>query len=238
MLPVGGGGGGGVGLVDGPRPIDAPPPTGGDAGIDSAIDAAKFNGRVCLVSDPRVLTQIVSATACASTGAGGFTVKLGTATATTNTDGTFTIDAPDGPAGSALFHVTGGAIVEMYMFATDFEIPAITKTQYAQMLTDSNVRLVPGEGSVIAQVVHNDAAIASVTATASPVANATLFDGSTATAWSMGSATGSFGAIWLAGLDQGDGAVALTTVYNGVTLTSAAQPVFDGAITFVDVVYQ
>ena len=116
-FPVGGGGnfdGGNNGGTDGSlidaritdaRIVDGPP---------AAIDAALVMGRVCLATDPRKLN------ACASTGAGGLTVRLGANPATTTADdGRFTVVGT--PGGGTLWRVTGANIVTSIMALADYD---------------------------------------------------------------------------------------------------------------------
>src|SRR5262245_26188490 len=108
MNPIGGGGfdggfGSGSGSLIDAKVVDAKP----DSGSPSSVDAPLINGRVCLATDPRKLHT------CASTGAGGLTVRLGNNVTTTNADGTFTISATTG-----IWRVTGTNIVTSIMNLT------------------------------------------------------------------------------------------------------------------------
>lgn len=237
MLPVGGGGGGDGGL----RP-DSSPFTGDAATPDGTLGdggAATLTGRVCLAADPRMLTMLVSPTACASTGADGLTVTLGDQTATTAADGTFTIQMPSG-AGSLVFHVTGPNIVPSHMILSDYEIPALTTATFEALEAANGVTLLPGEGSIFAQIIRNGAGYTGVVAGSTPTSNYDAFyDGASATAWTQ-TGTGNYGAVWLPGLDVGDSAAtvkATDSEATPVSITTAAQPIYNGGITFIDIVY-
>src|SRR5437879_12702520 len=97
--PGGGGPGGGCG--SGSAPYDSNPTDGVVSSPDGGI-----SGRVCLATDPRKLTG------CATSGAGGFTVQLGSAAATTGADGKFTIASPS--MTNLVWNVTGTTIVSSF----------------------------------------------------------------------------------------------------------------------------
>lgn len=230
--PVGGGGGGGGGnMLDGGATIDA---VRGDAGLSDAVpsplDAAQLIGRVCLANDPRKLNE------CATTGAGGLTVRLGTtATATTAADGRFTI-APS----SGTWRVTGSNIVTSIMTLADYEIPAISRATYDAMITTNlgGLTLNPGEGSVMIQVIRNGVGLENATALGTPPSAWQPFydNPASTTDWNQGgTGTSSNGAIWLAGLDVGTASVGVAA--NGTTITDSGVPVVDGAITFTTVIF-
>jgi hypothetical protein len=228
MLPVGGGGNdggfgspdGGGGTTDG-RIIDAP------TGTPSPIDASLFVGRVCLLSDSRKIDQ------CASTGAGGLTVRLGSSTAVTSDSGMFTI------AGTAatVWTVTGANIVTSLKVVGDYEIPAITRTMFNGMIAQNLMPFPPnaGEGHVIAQVVRNGMPLPGATATQPAAATwAPFYDGSDATHWTQ-AGTGANGAVWIPNIDVG---AASTTFASGTTtIMSTGIPIQDGAITFMTVIF-
>lgn len=231
MLPVGGGSGGGLpdsgpgGTVDGhlidAKVIDASP---------AAVDAAIFNGRVCLLADPRQPTN------CASTGAGGFTVRLGSNTAVSAADGTFKITA-----GTGIWSVTGSTIVTSYKVKADYLIPVITTATYDQMLTDNGVNKIQGEGSLIINVIRNGAGYAGATATSqqpNPSRFLAFYDGTSGTQWRHDLAgCGSFGMVWFPGIDVGDTSTAISAPGGTPTLTDSGQPISDGSITWSDVIF-
>jgi len=233
-LPVGGGGGpdGGTRSDSGLRPDGLTP-----AGPDGPVSLA---GRVCLALDARSLTQVVTATACDGTNAGGLTVTLdGKFMAVTAADGTFTIGAGTTMTGAQLWHVSGTSIVDSYMFATDYQIPAILKTTYTSMKTNSgNIQIPQGEGAAIVQVVQNDAGLANAGMSSLPVANAVRTDGTTDQfTWATSTTTAAKGTAWFAGLDVGDAAVVVSAQTTAATIATPGLPIFDGAITFGDIVF-
>lgn len=236
MLPVGGGSSGGF------------PDSGGNSQVDArmidakladakplAIDAALFNGRVCLLTDARDFTS------CATTGANGLTVHIAGNAAVTAADGTFTI-----VAGTGAWSVTGSNIVTSYKVKNDYFIPAYTRTMYNSMLTANNIYcgaqlgLCQGEGSVMVNVIHNGAGQSGHTVVAptqpNPAKYLAFYDNdANATTWNhlSTSTTGSKGDAWLVGFDVGDATFQVDPT-GGPTVS--AQPVNDQAISWVDVI--
>jgi hypothetical protein len=227
MLPVGGGGNdGGFGFGDGNKPtdgrlIDAP------NGTPTPIDAGIFTGRVCLTLDARNLN------ACETTGAGGFTVRLGTQTAVTAADGTFMITADPAP----VYVVTGSTIVTSVKRVGDYEIPAVSRTLFNSMIGANLTDYPPntGEGHLIAQLIHNGMAV--VGAVAEPVDTATwspFYNGPSATAW-VQTTTAARSTAWIPNIDVGT--ISATFHGAGVDVTQAGLPIQDGAITFTTVIF-
>lgn len=189
-----------------------------------------LQGRVCLVTDLRDVST------CASTGAGGLTVALGTKSATTLADGSFSIEAP---VGSDLVWQVSGASIQTSIapFSAMSSIPVITTLDFLQLESDHSVLEVVGQGSVLAHVVFADSPkvpVVMAKATASPLgAYLPLYDGSVAGLWTQ-NFTGAFGAVWVPGLLAGT--VALTIAApGGATKTINGLPVVDRAITFATV---
>lgn len=235
MYPVGGGGTDG-GFPDGgnTRPIDARLV---DAkvidGAPAAVDANLFQGRVCLLTDPRKFTT------CATTGADGLTVRIGSATATTAADGTFTIAGTS--AANLPWRVTGANIVSSYKVLADYQIPAMTRTMYNSLLTTNNVLLVPGEGSLMVHVVRNGLGYAGAVAE-SQLPNDAYYlpfydSAASATDWNQTPDTvGAEGAVWLAGMDVGNTSVKITPP-TGAPITDTGEPIYDDGITWSDVIF-
>jgi len=225
----GGGGGGGSG---GGKP---------DASVDGTVsggDANVYTGRVCLVDDARLLTSSAS---CSPTGAGGLTVRLGndTTTVLTNADGTFSI-AGD-PGSLAVWSVTGTAIVSSFEPLGNYLVPALSMTGYTSWLTSNGVTLLPGEGSVVALELMNGAGVASATATSTPTSRFDgFYSGASTTVWTQGTeGTDTHGVAWLAGIDAGTASIA-SQIPNGMTSTTVTTDgvdVFDGGVTFIQVVF-
>jgi hypothetical protein len=233
MYPVGGGGNdGGFGFGDGNKPVDAHlvDSTQSIDGTPAAVDAALLMGRVCLANDPRALHT------CASTGAGGLTVRLGSNVTTTNADGTFTI-----PATTGTWRVTGSNIVTSIMNLADYEIPAITRTSYDAMIAGSltSGMLNPGEGAIMVQAIHDGHGQAGATASSTPTSQyVPRYDSASQTVWSTDATTGTGtnGTIWLAGIDVGTASVTVDTA-TANAINVGGLPIVDGAITFTTVIF-
>lgn len=231
-FPVGGGGtDGGFKFPDGGIVADGAPGDGSTAtdAMPDEVDAALIMGRVCLAENPRKLND------CAATGAGGLTVRLGTAVATTADDGSFTIVAASGT-----WRVTGTNIVTSIMALSDYEIPAITRTTYESMITDSLGMGVPnpGEGSIMVQVIRNGAGVDAATASsAPPSAWQPFYDNpNSPTQWNQTVGTGPDGTIWIAGLDVGSASVTVSHAGDQPVNRSGLQ-IVDGGITFTTVIF-
>ncbi len=229
-LPIGGGGNdGGFQLPDSTIVVHDAAVDGAPDAFATPIDGNIFTGRACLATDPTALNT------CAATGAGGLTVRLGSASTTTNADGTFMIV---GSAADKLWRITGPNIVSSYKAIGDYEIPVIARATYNTMVTNNlgGLQLNPGEGSIMVQVIQNGFGLAGVTAVSDPTAVWAAFYDHPATPTTFEQdATETNGAVWVAGLDVGTASVAVT---NGVTdLSTGALPVFDGGITFATVIF-
>lgn len=228
MLPVGGGGNdggfnnpdGGGGTIDA-RIIDAP------SGTPSPIDAAIYTGRVCLTSDARTLDT------CSATGAGGLTVRLGAKTTVTAADGTFMIQADPSP----VWVITGASIVTSVKLVGDYEIPALPRTVFNSMITTNLVGYPPnpGEGHLMAQLIHNGMAVTN--ASADPIPTATwnsFYNDTSATNWRQ-TVTGTNSTAWIPSIDVGS--ISATFHGAGKDVTQSGLPIQDGAITFTTVIF-
>jgi hypothetical protein len=231
MFPVGGGGNdGGLTFPDGQKvykdaPIDSP----ADGNGAQMLDANLIMGRVCLLTDVRDMDD------CATTGASGLTVRLGTASAVTTADGSFSI-AGQMTAG-LVWRVTGPNIVSSFEVLADYQIPAITTSAFAAMKAGSSpaVMEVPGEGSLMIYVSKNGAGAVGEIATpadTSPAFYFAYYDGATQAAWEQDS-TGAEGAIWIPGIDVGSVSYNISGPAGDGTGTA---PIFDGGITFANVI--
>ncbi|MDB4955907.1 MAG: hypothetical protein JWO36_3476 [Myxococcales bacterium] len=219
--PIGGGSGGG-------GPGGGSPDAARSDGAALAIDANTFSGRVCLTSDPSNLTT------CASAGAGGLTVRLGSGTTTTADDGSFVIAAQAGS--SLVWVVTGGAIVTSYKPLTDFQIPAIKAAAFDTLKMNNSIVILPGQGSVMLSIIKNGAGLAGTKASANPPSTyEPRYDGTGTASWSQ-IATGPHGTAWAPGINVGGAAVTVTPPAPSAVVTTPSLPVFDGAITFATVV--
>jgi hypothetical protein len=231
MLPIGGGGNdGGLKFPDS-KLVDARVIDAATDATPAGIDAAMLAGRVCLTNDSRQLD------ACVTTGAGGLTVRLGTSSAVTGDDGRFMIAA----ATATVWTVTGSNIVTSVEKVGDYEIPAITRTQFDAMIA-ANVATMPpnaGEGHVIAQLIRNGAPVMGATATQPATATwAPFYDGADATTWKQPptqAGTGALGAVWIPNIDVG--AVNVTFTSGATNMQVTGLPILDGAITFTTVIF-
>lgn len=189
-----------------------------------------ITGHVCLAADPRMLTT------CADTGAGGLSIRLGTETATTSDDGTFSIP---GVTATGNWIVTGANIVTSVKVATGatYEIPALATTTYADMMTANDVTLAAGQGTLMAHTIHNGAGLVGVTGSTSPTATySPLYDGTTSDGWLATVGTGANGVIWSPGLTVGNATLTAHPM-TGSNIATGSQSIQDGAITFVDILF-
>lgn len=227
MFPVGGGNDGSVLFPDSTIGGGSDSGTGDAAPSDGSVtpdDAALIMGRVCVLVDPRVLND------CAATGASGLTVRLGTASAVTTADGSFTIEAPSATSG-LVWRITGANIVSSFEPLADYFIPAMPRAMYDAMLSANNITEYPGEGAMLIFASSDGQGVAGVTATTTPLAfYDPLYEGTTANTWD-GVATGTNGAIWVPGIDVGTASIAVDGPAGDVTLQG---PIFDGGITFAN----
>jgi len=210
-----GGGGGSIGSGGSDEP---------DAGIDGNDSGANgLVGRVCVLSDLR------QPSVCNPTGAGDIVVTLGTRIATTLDDGAFVIQAPTGS--NLVWHATGQQIVTSAQpFSTSTLVPAVTVAGYDDLLSANGILMVPGQGSIVAQVVQATNPVVDATATVSPVSQFALrYDGASSTTWDQ-DATGTLGVVWITGAAVGPTTVRVTPPLGAAVNTTLL--VEDQAITF------
>ncbi len=197
-------------------------PGGGDASVPdgTAGDGAAIMGRVCLLADLRNLEG------CASSGADGLMVTLGTQVATTAADGTFTMPAPSGS--TLVWRVVGTGVVPSRMVFSAFPlIPVVPQTLYDDLLIANGVILNAGQGSVVARVVSQGLGVPGVTGTI-VTANQSFYDGSSASTWNQNS-TGNQGVIWIPAVPTGSANLTLAVAGS---MTSVPVDVDEGGITF------
>ena len=205
-------------------------PTFADAGFDGsgANGGPQLIGQVCLITDPR------DQTSCASTGAGGLTVTLGTSVATTADNGTFTIARPSGS--NITWDVSEPALNSIIESITPFTaqavIPAMPTVVYGQLEGDNGVVPQAGQGAVMLRVTQFGVPVAGATATAVPGGvYGTFYDGPTPSAWTA-NGTGSFGTAWIPALLAGS--VDVTVMPQGGTpVVLSLVPIKEAAITFL-----
>lgn len=179
--PGGNGGGGGISLPD--AALDAP---GDDA------TTAALSGRVCLHTDVRD-----PASCAAGPSASGLTVTVGNELATTSDGGNFTIARPTGD--QLVWRVTGATIVTSVIpFGPSFELPAVSTALYEDLLvTNGQLFVADGQGSLIARVLSGGAGVADATGTLGVAQNGpTYYDSNNPTTWDQ-DATGTFGVVWM-----------------------------------------
>jgi len=224
--PVGVGGGGGGTTTPG----DLGDAGTGDGGIDAAV---QLTGRVCLGSDLRRLVNALP-TDCAGTGANNLGVTLGaSAPVLTAADGSFTI--PEQAGSNLSWTITGAALIRSVIpFSASRLLPAILDDTYVDLLNSNSAIVQPGEGSIVARLVKNNAAVTgAIAAVLNGESLQTLYDGANATVWAT-LATGPLGIAWLP--DNVAGARMLVVTPQGGTPFAVPVTIVDQAITFVTVV--
>jgi hypothetical protein len=102
------------------------------------------------------------------------------------------------------------------------------------------VTLFPGEGSVVALEFKNGTGAAGVTAVSTPTSRyEPYYSGASATTWPQAVGTDTHGMAWLPGVNVGTASLA-SSIPNGTTtttVTTSSINVFDGGVTFVQVVF-
>jgi hypothetical protein len=223
--PIGPGGGGGGSVTPGSGGGSGDAGTDGDGGT-------QITARVCLVSDLRRLINAAPGD-CAGTGAGNLGVTLGgSAAVLTNNDGSFTI--PDQAGSNLSWTITGATLVTSVIpFTSSRILPAILDDTYTDLLNSNSAIVQPGEGSIVARLVKNNAPVAGATAVVNGgESQQTLYDGANATVWATLS-TGPLGVAWLP--DNVAGARTLVVSPQGGSPFSVPVTIVDQAITFVTI---
>lgn len=200
-------------------------PTLVDASLDGTDGGPQLIGRVCLMTDPR------DQTSCATTGAGGLVVTLGTSMATTADDGTFTIARPTGS--NITWDVTGSTLVESITpFAAQAVIPAMPLVLYGQLEGDNGVVPQAAQGAVMVRVLQGGVPAVGAAVTSTPAGvYGTFYDGATPSTWTA-NATGAFGAAWMPAIATGTVDVTVTP-QGGTAVVLSQVPIKEGAITFL-----
>ncbi len=196
-----------------------------DAAVGDGGDGSMPTGRVCLMTDLRTPTLN-----CSTTMAGGLTVTLGSQTAMTAADGSFSLVPPIGNL--LVWHVRGTLLVTSAIpYSGQTVLPAITDAAYNDLLQSNSVTMVqPGQGSLVMQVVRNSVALAGAKM-ALTSQNNILYDANDATQWNQNTTTGTRGVIWAPGVAAGTLSYTITpAVGNKLTGTVAIE---DQTITFV-----
>lgn len=204
---------------------------GGTRFVDAATDGSASGpimATACVLTDARDLTS------CATTGAAGLTVTLGTATATTAADGSFTIARPT--TAGAVWDVTGsamGVVESVTAFTGQTRIPVMELTMLTDLQNINGQPRVAGTGTVLARVARGGTPVQGETAQLAPLAAYDpLYDPATATAPWLTQATGALGTVFVDGVTPGT--VTMTLAAAGMTqLTISAIPIADSVVTFV-----
>jgi hypothetical protein len=182
-------------------------------------------GSVCFIEDAR------NPTTCATTGAGGLTVMLGTRTAMTMDDGTFTIRVVAGA--SNVWRVTGTNIVSSAMtVGASTAIPALSAAVYADMVATNNANFA-STGAIIAKLTTNNAPVVGATVTVAPGgATNARYDGADEITWDPNT-TGPLGVAWAPGITPTN-TESLTVTNAGLNTTTVNDvPVFTDKITWL-----
>lgn len=212
-----GGGGGGTGT--GTKPDAAVDGYDGDGG-------GMITGRVCLLgTNPHRLG------ACAASGAGGNTVELGTATATTADDGTFVL-TPIESTTDAMWIVSGANIKSSAIqFSSTKTIPVFDLAVYELMLGSLNIVEGTGNGALMTRITRAGARVADATIAVQPTADSVpYYDGVSETDW-QDVATGAYGVAWIPSIQAGGVSVTVTADETSKVVTG--NQVRADTITFV-----
>jgi hypothetical protein len=216
-------------------------PQGGTAPAGGGGSTTTIAGRVCLVTDPRFLTQ------CTETGVDGLTVTLTTPTSaglvttttTTGANGSFAINPTVTMAatGPTTFTVTGPNIIpSSQTLATGVNVPVLSQTLFDQIAAANGINLTAGtgNGSIIAQVNRGGVPVQGVTVAATPApAFGPFFDGTSPTGFTL-NGTGAAGVSLLSGFTVGPVNLTFSDVAAGTETTVGGVQVINGGITFVE----
>jgi hypothetical protein len=206
---------------------DRPPPDHGPLPDLPPPPPEMLGGAACVLSDLRMLT------ACTPNAASGLTVAIGTASVTTNSDGSFTIEKP---ADATEWIVSGTGIVTSHIpfdpKDTTRRLPAMKDTDYNDLLLANGVVQQAGQGSLVVHAVTSTgSAVLGATAAVNGSGAQTFYDGSDATVWDT-DATGANGIAWLPTSPTGPQTL-LVTAQSGTKSFDAS--IVEQAITFVTV---
>jgi hypothetical protein len=214
---------------------------GGPAPNGSGGGTSTVTGHVCVVSDPRFLTQ------CVTTNLDGMTVTLTTpttngvvtTTSTTTADGTFVINTPavTAPTGPTIFTITGPTIIASSQPLTPtVNIPVITTDLFNQIAAANGIALTEttGTGSIIATVTRGGLPVSGVQVAATPTsAFGPFFDGTSPTGFTL-NGTGVQGVSLLSGFHSGPVNLTFNDPGFATETTVGGVQVIDGGITFVE----
>ncbi|HEU4612992.1 MAG TPA: hypothetical protein VFS15_12970 [Kofleriaceae bacterium] len=198
-----------------------------DAAIDASDASTTISARVCLLlSDTDVQPR-----SCALTSAGGLTVALGTETAITNDDGTFTIMRPADTTG-LVWRISGTNVFPSAVeFGTVLSLPVISAPAYQDMLAATDAAIANGDGALFVRVVRGAVAVAGavVSVNPPPTNDQIFYDGADPNIWET-TATGILGVAWVPSEIPGTAQLTVTTGTSATVVTGI--PVFQDTITF------
>jgi hypothetical protein len=197
-----------------------------DAAVGHDGGSTTINGRVCLL-----LTNPHSLAMCATTGAAGLLVELGTATALTDDTGAFTLMRPAVTTG-LVWRVAGTGVENAAIkFGTTTTLPVFDSNVYLDMLVSTNATIGAGTGALMMRATRGGFPITGATVAAQPLPDSEVYyDGPTELEWQQ-TATGAYGVAWIPSLGPAN---EMLTVTIGQTIAQLPpQPVFADTITFV-----
>ena len=203
-----------------------------DAAIDASDASSMISGRVCVLG---ANLRTVSTAACATTGAENLTVLLGSSSATTTADGSFTLLRPATTTG-VYWRVSGaGVVTSLVAFGAKFGtaampmLPVFDTVAYEQMVTDNQATSTQG---VIVQVTKGSAVVSGATVAIAPTQDGSIYyDDATDATWDTVNGTGAFGVAWIPSV-AGTSAQ-LTVTSNAMQTVFTGIPLLTGALTFL-----
>lgn len=197
-----------------------------DGAIDYSDASPTIAGRVCLLlATPHALAG------CATTGAAGITVTLGTEQATTAADGTFSIMRPAGTEGLSWVVTAVDIKTSVIRFGTTTTLPAIDDVTYEEMLGAQQATVADGDGALMTRVTRLGAAVPGArVVTAPPGESLVYYDGPNALDWQT-EQTGGYGVAWIPSLPAGGTQLTITSEQMATVITG--HQVVGDAITFV-----
>jgi hypothetical protein len=203
---------------------------GANGGGGGASSTTSLTGRVCLVSDARVLAV------CSDVLAGGMVVSVGNLSTLTQTNGAFTLVVPTGTSTPVV--VSSQRVVTTTMPLTQVsQVPVLPADLFNQVLVANGIALTPGSGTILASVVDrggNPVVGAIATSTPSP-AFGPFFDGTTPNAFTL-NGTGARGVVLFPGVTVGPAMLTFSDLGSTSETTVDGVQVIDGGITIVDAV--
>lgn len=210
-----------------PGPAVAPPVTN---------DSGMVKGRVCVINDPRDLTG------CATSDAGGMSVRLADQMVSTSPNGSFAIPAPTAGTSPtpAMLGITGPGMVPTQIAVPvsggAMSVPLLKADLFAQMMAANGIALSSGSGSILGRVTRGGMPVTGATASSTPSpAFGPLFDGSTPTSWTL-DGTGARGVVWIPGVAAGPTQLTFRDLATSGETTVDGVQVINGGITIMDAI--